>query len=44
MFQSIGNAKLAGYMLVARELALFIPLVLLLPYTYGIDGIYHERI
>ena len=41
MFQSIGNAKLAGYMLVARELALFVPLVLLLPYTYGIDGIYH---
>ncbi len=41
LFQSIGNAKLAGYMLVARELILFVPLVLLLPYIYGIDGIYH---
>ena len=36
LFQSIGNAKLAGYMLVARELALFVPLVLLLPYTLSL--------
>ena len=41
LFQSIGNAKIAGYMLVARELILFVPLVLFLPYMYGIDGIYH---
>jgi len=41
LFQSIGNAKVAGYMLIARELALFVPLVLLLPYIYGVDGIYH---
>ncbi|MEM6321407.1 MAG: MATE family efflux transporter [Bacteroidota bacterium] len=41
LFQSIGNAKTAGYMLVARELGLFVPFVLLLPYLYGVDGIYH---
>ncbi len=41
LFQSIGNARTAGYMLIARELALFVPIVLLLPYIYGVDGIYH---
>lgn len=41
LFQSIGNAKIAGYMLVARELILFTPIVLLLPFMYGVDGIYH---
>ena len=41
MFQSIGSAKKAGYMLIARELGLFVPIVLLLPYLYGVDGIYH---
>ncbi|MEM1119523.1 MAG: MATE family efflux transporter [Bacteroidota bacterium] len=41
MFQSIGSAKTAGFMLIARELGLFVPIVLLLPYLYGVDGIYH---
>lgn len=41
LFQAIGSAKKAGYMLVARELGLFVPIVLLLPYIYGVDGIYH---
>jgi putative MATE family efflux protein len=41
LFQSIGSARIAGYMLLARELALFVPIVLLLPYLYGVDGIYH---
>ncbi len=41
LFQAIGAAKTAGYMLVAREIALFVPIVLILPYIYGVNGIYH---
>jgi len=41
LFQSIGYAKTAGYMLIARDIGLFVPIVLLLAYLYGVDGIYH---
>ena len=44
MFQSIGRARMAGFMLVARELAIFIPFVLLLPMMYGVDGIYYSML
>lgn len=40
MFQAIGNAKAAGYAMVAREIIFFIPIVLLLPLWVGIPGIY----
>ena len=41
VFQSIGKAKIAGMMLVARDLLLFVPFVLLLPFWYGVNGIYY---
>ncbi|MFT6810038.1 MAG: putative MATE family efflux protein [Saprospiraceae bacterium] len=41
VFQSIGRARIAGIMLVARELMIFIPLVLLLPLWFGVNGIYY---
>ncbi len=41
LFQSIGNAKIAGNMLVARELVLFVPFVLLFPLWYGVNGVYY---
>jgi len=40
LFQGIGNAKAAGYAMVAREIIFFIPIVLLLPLWFGIPGIY----
>ncbi len=44
MFQSIGRARIAGFMLVARELAIFVPIVLLLPLMYGVNGIYYTML
>ena len=41
MFQSMGRARIAGIMLVARELALFVPFVLILPLFFGVNGIYY---
>ena len=40
MFQSIGNAKLAGWATVGREIILFIPIVLILPIWFKVPGIY----
>ena len=40
MFQSIGNAKLAGWATVGREIVLFIPIVLILPIWFKVPGIY----
>ena len=40
LFQSIGNARAAGYALVARDIIIFIPVVLLLPIWFGVPGIY----
>jgi len=42
MFQSMGKARMAGFMLVARELALFVPFVLVLPLFFGVNGIYYS--
>ena len=44
LFQSIGNARDAGIVLVAREVVLFIPATLLLPLWFGVDGIYYAGI
>ncbi len=40
LYQSIGNAKVAGIMMVLRELIFFIPPILILPLYYGKTGIY----
>ena len=39
-FQSIGNGKSAGLILLSREIFLFIPIALLLPIYFGLTGIY----
>jgi len=44
MFQSIGRARIAGFMLVARELAIFVPVVLILPLFFGVNGIYYSML
>ncbi len=42
MFQSMGKARMAGFMLMSRELALFLPFVLVLPLFFGVNGIYYS--
>ncbi|CBN54923.1 MULTISPECIES: MATE family efflux transporter [Kamptonema] len=42
LFQSIGNGKIAGIIVVARQVFLFIPVVLILPLFVGINGIYYS--
>ncbi len=44
MFQSMGKAKIAGFMLVSRELALFVPFVLILPLFFGVNGIFYANL
>ncbi|MEG4005566.1 MATE family efflux transporter [Microcoleus sp. Pol11C1] len=44
LFQSIGNGKIAGIIVVARQVFLFIPVVLILPLFIGINGIYYSLI
>lgn len=43
-FQSIGNAKEAGMVLVSREVLLYVPFTLLLPLWFGVDGIYYAGV
>ena len=40
LFQAIGNAKIAGIVMLLRELVFFVPFVILLPMWIGITGIY----
>ncbi|MCL1472551.1 MATE family efflux transporter [Argonema antarcticum] len=42
LFQSIGNGKIAGIIVVARQVFFFIPVVLILPLFIGINGIYYS--
>ena len=44
MFQSIGRARIAGFMLIARELAIFVPVVLILPLFFGVNGVYYAML
>jgi len=44
LFQSIGNARWATTLLLARELVLFVPAVLLMPLVWGVNGIYYAGI
>lgn len=40
LFQSIGNAKVAGTVMLLREIVFFVPFVILFPMYWGITGIY----
>lgn len=44
LFQSIGNGKIAGMIVVSRQVFLFIPVVLILPRFFGVNGIYYSLI
>lgn len=44
LFQSIGDAKTAGIVMVLREIVFFIPIVIILPIWLGIMGIYATSI
>ena len=44
LFQSIGDAKTAGIVMVLREIVFFIPIVIVLPIWMGITGIYATSI
>ena len=39
-FQSIGKAKISVFLSLSRQLVLLIPLLLLLPSLYGVDGVW----
>jgi Na+-driven multidrug efflux pump len=40
LYQAIGKAKEAGLFLVAREVILYVPMLLILPIFYSVKGIY----
>lgn len=41
-FQAIGNAKLAGLLIILRQLILFIPILWILTLSYGANGVYYS--
>lgn len=44
LFQSIGNGKVAGWFMIAREILVFVPMVLIFPLFFGVNGIYYAAI
>jgi Na+-driven multidrug efflux pump len=42
--QSIGDGKMSGYLLVGRELLLYVPVLLIAPLIFGVDGIYYAGV
>jgi Na+-driven multidrug efflux pump len=40
LYQSIGDAKTAGFVMILREVVFFIPFVIILPIWWGLTGIY----
>jgi len=40
-FQSVGNAKISVFLNLLRQLIIFIPLLLILPKYFGIDGVWY---
>lgn len=42
LFQSLGEGKTAGIIVILRQLVLFIPTILIVPSLLGIDGIYYS--
>ena len=43
LFQGIGHGRAATIILFSREVLLFVPVVLILPYWFGIPGVYATR-
>jgi putative MATE family efflux protein len=43
LFQATGNGRMAGGLLIGRMLLVFIPLVMLLPLLFQLDGIYYAH-
>ncbi|MBT8218271.1 MAG: MATE family efflux transporter [Bacteroidia bacterium] len=44
LFQATGEAKMAAFMTIFRDLALFVPFAIILPIYYGVGGIYYTSI
>lgn len=44
LFQAIGKGKLASIFPISRQIVLFVPLILLLPEVFGINGIYYSLV
>lgn len=40
LFQSIGEAKVAGIVMILREIVFYVPIVIALPMWYGLTGVY----
>lgn len=43
-FQSIGDGKTAGLLVMLRQVLLFVPIILLMPYFFGIMGVWYSQI
>jgi putative MATE family efflux protein len=41
LFQSIGNGRIAGALLMFRQVILYVPIVLISPLIFGLDGVYY---
>lgn len=44
LFQSIGNARDAGILMIAREIAIYFPILFSFAWYFGVDGIYYSRV
>jgi putative MATE family efflux protein len=42
LFQAMGNGKIAGIIILNRQLFLFIPIVLIVPRFLGVNGVYYS--
>ncbi|MBD2775775.1 MATE family efflux transporter [Iningainema tapete] len=42
LFQSIGNGKIVGFITILKQIILFVPMVLILPIFFGVNGIYYS--
>jgi Na+-driven multidrug efflux pump len=39
-FQSIGKGNIASFLLIARQVILFVPIVIILPFFMGLNGVW----
>ena len=42
-FQSIGDAKKAGILVIFRQLVVFVPSIIILPRAFGIDAVWYTQ-
>ncbi|NET88091.1 MAG: MATE family efflux transporter [Kamptonema sp. SIO1D9] len=42
MFQAMGKGKIAGILIVNRQLILFVPVILFVPIWFGVNGVYYS--